>query len=70
MATEDFKHLTEELFNNYVVLHEKMEQRAGKPISLDFKEYVSYYLKYEELDLNSFEFDDYDEEDSSEDEEE
>ncbi len=60
MATEEFKQLTRELFNNYLELHKFMSEQAGKDINLSFREYIDFYLRYieegtYENDLESYE---------------
>jgi len=66
MATEDFKMLTEELFNNYVSLHKKIEE-GGHKVNLSFREYLDFYISYQKEGLE--EYLDYEELDSEEDSE-
>lgn len=49
MATEEFKLITEELFDNYVELREEMAQRKFENVSLSFKEYLDFYIRYKEV---------------------
>lgn len=70
MATEEFKALTKELFNNYIGLHEHMEGKAGKPITLSFREYIDFYLRYIEEGTYESDQDNYEDEVSPEDDEE
>ncbi len=46
MATEEFKELTTELFDNYIELHQYMTEQAKKDINLSFREYIDFYLRY------------------------
>jgi len=59
MATEEFKQLTESLFENYVEL--MTEKTKGFEVKLSFKEYLNFYIEYtkthEALDLEDLEED-------------
>lgn len=70
MATEEFKELTKELFNNYLSLHESMAAKTGKNINLSFKEYIDFYLRYIEEGTYENDLDNYEDDDSSEEDEE
>ncbi len=65
MATEEFKLLAEELFNNYVELREKMKQQGHQNVNLAFREYLDFYIQYEKegLDMDYEEVEDSSEED-------
>lgn len=67
MATEEFKALTRELFDNYLSLHQEMKQKAGKEINLPFKEYIDFYLRYIEEGTYEGDADNYDDLESPED---
>lgn len=64
MATEDFKLLTYELFDNYVKLRKRIEEKGYSNVSLSFREYLDFYIQYEKQGLY------YEEEDSSEEDDE
>ncbi len=70
MATEEFKALTKELFENYVELHDYMKKKVEKDISLSFKEYLDFYLTYQNITYNNLEDYDDDSEDYDYDDEE
>lgn len=62
MATEEFKEITETLFDNYVKL-KKEKMQSYPSVSLSFKEYLEFYIEYlKNTDDVSFEDDedDYD----------
>lgn len=54
MATEHFKKTSEQLLNDYFELRDEMKKRNSDHISLSFKEYLDFYIKY----LESYPFDD------------
>jgi hypothetical protein len=67
MATEEFKLLTEELFDNYVELHKKINQQ-GYEVKLSFKEYLDFYIEYTKNDEDYSDLlDDYEDEEDEED---
>ena len=68
MATEEFKELTHELFDNYLELHKYMSNEAGKDIVLSYREYVDFYLRY--IEEGTYDRDAELEEDLSEEDEE
>tara|TARA_R100001591_G_scaffold112911_2_gene125657 strand:- start:1927 stop:2142 length:216 start_codon:yes stop_codon:yes gene_type:complete len=71
MATEEFKQLTVELFDNYLSLHKNMAAKAGKDINLSFKEYIEFYLRYVEEGTSTLsDYDDEEDYDLSEEDEE
>lgn len=57
MATEEFKATTEELFNNYVELRKQFKEQGFENVSLSFKEYLDFYIKYNEHGIYNSEFD-------------
>lgn len=67
MATEEFKLLSEELFDNYVELKNKMKDQGHENVNLAFKEYLEFYIQYEKIGLD-IDYEDLD--DSSEEDEE
>lgn len=50
MATEEFKLLTEELFENWLQLKRRAEREGFQGISISFKEYLDFYINYKEAD--------------------
>ena len=52
MATEDFKMLTEELFDNYISLREDMKEKGFENVNLSFREYLDFYIEYEKEGLS------------------
>lgn len=57
MATEEFKATTEELFNNYVELRKLFKEQGFENVSLSFKEYLDFYIKYNEHGIYNPDFD-------------
>ena len=49
MATEEFKEVTEELFTNYLELRRQMANKKFESVSLSFKEYLDFYIRYTEV---------------------
>ena len=70
MATEDFKMLTEELFENYVSIREDMKEKGFDNVNLSFREYLDFYIEYEKEGLSYDLEDEEDYDDSSEDDSE
>lgn len=68
MATEEFKLLSETLFDNYIELRNKMRDQGHDNVSLSFKEYLEFYIKYETEGLD-LDYDDEEDYSSEEDEE-
>lgn len=67
MATEEFKTLTTELFDNYLELHKYMKEEAQKDINLSFREYIDFYLRYVEEGTYEDDKEDFDDEDDTDD---
>ena len=55
MATEEFKQVTEQLFDNYVEL--KLEKMKEHNVNLTFKEYLEIYIDYIRYNNEVFEDD-------------
>jgi len=58
MATEEFKHVTKELLDNYLELRKTMQDKGYENISFSFKEYLDHYISYVEhvgIDFENYE---------------
>ena len=69
MATEEFKIVVETLFDDYVVFRKKLSEMNHTDVKLSFREYLDFYISYNEhvsdQDLD-FDLEDLDSEEDSE----
>jgi len=56
MATEEFKLLSQELLDNYLGLKDRAKKKGIDTLTVSFKDYLDFYIKYLDYE-NDLDFD-------------